>query len=67
LPRDVEACVARLAEATQLAIDQGPAYQLLVARARQTAHAYRREESARLLLEAWRGLLPALTGRALGA
>ncbi len=56
---DLIACTQRLAQAVQLALDQGPAYQGLVASARRTALAWRREESAGLVLAFWRRMLAA--------
>jgi hypothetical protein len=50
---DLIACTDRLAQAVQWALEQGPAYQGLVASARRTALGWRREESAALLLAFW--------------
>ena len=57
---DVESCTDQLARAVQVAVDQREPYRAMVAQARQTAHAYRKEEVARLLLAAWRAILPEL-------
>jgi hypothetical protein len=57
---DVVACTAQLAEALALVREQGTACNIMVGRGRQAAHAFRREEASRLLLETWHGLLPRL-------
>lgn len=59
---DVVACTAQLAEALALVREQGTACNVMVGRGRQAAHAFRREEAARLLLEAWQGVLPQRAG-----
>ena len=55
---DLPACVDQLARAVQLAMDRGPVYDEMVAEGRRTAWEYRREESARRLLQFWRATLP---------
>lgn len=50
---DVEACVQQLARACEMATERGLAYEAMVARGQQTADAYRREETARLVTEFW--------------
>jgi len=57
---DLAACVDQLARAVQLARDRGPVYDEMVAEGRRTAWEYRREESARRLLQFWRATLPEL-------
>jgi len=57
---DVPACVDQLARAVRLAIDRDVVFDAMVAEGRRTAWDYRREESARLLLEFWRATLPEL-------
>ena len=54
---DIEACTAQLARACEMVAEGGIAYEAMVARGRQTADAYRREETARLVTEFWRGVL----------
>jgi hypothetical protein len=51
---DVFGCVDQLANALRLARDGGDAYRLMVEEGRRTAHEYRREEGARLLVDFWR-------------
>ena len=55
---DVPHCADQLACAVRLAQDRGNVYDAMVAEGRRTAWEYRREESARLLLEFWRSVLP---------
>lgn len=55
---DVVGCAAQVAEALRMVREQGPDYHVMVGRGRQAAHAFRRDEAKRLLLEAWRALLP---------
>lgn len=55
---DVAAAAERLGLAARLAQEQGLVFQAMVANARQTAWAYRREECARQLVAAWRAILP---------
>jgi hypothetical protein len=55
---DISGCVAQLARAVQLAVDRGLAYDSMIAEGRRTAHEYRREEAARVLLGFWREVLP---------
>jgi hypothetical protein len=57
---DLTGCVDQLARAVQLAIDRDAAFDAMVEEGRRTAHEYRREESARRLLEFWRAVLPQL-------
>ena len=54
---DIVGCVDRLAQAVALVVAGGPAYQGVVQAGLRTAHAYRRDEAARLLLAFWRGWL----------
>ena len=56
---DIVGCVDRLAQAVALVIGGGPAYDAMVQAGLRTAHAYRREEAARLLVGFWRAWLGA--------
>jgi hypothetical protein len=51
---DVYGCVEQLANALRLVKSGGEAHQTIVREGRRTAHEYRREEAARLLLEFWK-------------
>jgi hypothetical protein len=51
---DVYGCVEQLANALRLAKTGGEAFQAMVQEGRRTAHEYRREEAARLLLDFWK-------------
>ena len=54
---DVPACVDQLARAVRLAEDRGNVHDAMIAEGRRTAWEYRREESARLVIEFWRAAL----------
>jgi hypothetical protein len=54
---DLQACADRLVQAVGLVREQGPLYQGMVANARRTAAAYRREEVGRQVAAVWRGIL----------
>jgi hypothetical protein len=60
---DIVGCVDRLAQAVALAAAGGPAYLQVVQAGLQTAHAFRREEAARVLVAFWRGWLDAEASR----
>ncbi|MBC5764444.1 glycosyltransferase [Ramlibacter albus] len=54
---DIEGCTDQLARACEMVLERGLAYEAMVARGRQTADAYRREETARLVGEFWNGVV----------
>lgn len=54
---DIEACVGQLARACELVTEGGIAHDAMIARGRQTVDAYRREETARLVVDFWTAAL----------
>jgi glycosyltransferase involved in cell wall biosynthesis len=55
---DIVACVQQLGRACATVLEGSPAYEMMVARGRQTADAYRRDETVRLLEQFWRAVTP---------
>ncbi len=57
---DIPGCVDQLARAVALALARDKVFHEMVAQGRRTAWEYRRDESARLLIDFWRATLPEL-------